>query len=736
MLKAIVAVGKSSVVRLRDAVAYRAISPSEVTRYLESLSGIDIVIYEEPSRETLDSIVGIEVPIAVLDSVGNSGVESLCVERGYAYTHSVADLQDAIESLTGKSVATHVRDEREIVEEDSLDDDIAGLFTEGDAEDTEVTEKRHSMNAGTISSVLNVNQYTAGDTQDSDQVEVVITSKAGLTATARDDESLLDSESEEALEEEDTGNEERVAELLSEIDSLKSQLSASYETIESLSSERESVESEYRDIKARVEKLLLDTKVTEVVIGGTDIEDYEQKIADLESELDNLRLQAVEVEELKRGLTELTEKVALKEREEVALRQEIETLRDNSEAEGLKVAVADSLSDRETVAELLRDAVEALTRYEKEAESLKSNAREASEYAKELKGSADALRTEISTLRGIVSEKEHRLVEQGEESERRISALTASRDSLNRELNRLKGELSGSSGLRERLEAAESALKTRDSEVASLRGQLSSGVKELNIKFRYGGRASLVPVFGGSSSGITATAVTIAKQLKGRTLLVDLDIVSPKVDSYLGVNPIKSGLDIQNQLLRTGLGSYLERGLDYFIANKREIITKITKRTDGTALDYLSGLYTSVSADKFITNDLGRLLDYLGGDYDYIVCDLGKIAGNEVQNQIIGSVCAGSGISVCVSQNDKSDARSLALRISGISLRGKLMWVLNFARSREMDGITSKCVGKSKYAYMMFDTEGFGARQTLDMLNGNREAVAELVREVSREAIR
>lgn len=731
MLKAIVAVGKSSVVRLRDAVAYRAISPSEVTRYLESLSGIDIVIYEEPSRETLDSIVGIEVPIAVLDSVGNSGVESLCVERGYAYTHSVADLQDAIESLTGKSVATHVRDEREIVEEDSLDDDIVGLFTEGDAEDTEVTEKRHSMNAGTISSVLNVNQYTAGDTED-DQVEVVITSKAGLSATTRDDESLLDSEAEEA-EEEDSGNAERVAELLSEIDSLKSQLSASYETIESLSSERESVESEYRDIKARVEKLLLDTKVTEVVIGGTDIEDYEQKIADLESELDNLRLQAVEVEELKRGLTELTEKVALKEREEVALRQEIETLRDNSEAEGLKVAVADSLSDRETVAGLLRDAVEALTRYEKEAESLKSNAREASEYAKELQGSADALRTEISTLRGIVSEKEHRLVEQGEDSERRISALTASRDSLNREINRLKGELSGSSSLRERLEAAESALKARDSEVASLRGQLSSGVKELNIKFRYGGRASIIPVFGGSSSGITATAVTIAKQLKGRTLLIDLDIVSPKVDSYLGVNPIKSGLDIQNQLLRTGLGSYLERGLDYFIANKREIITKITKRTDGTALDYLSGLYTSVSADKFITNDLGRLLDYLGGDYDYIVCDLGKIAGNEVQNQIIGSVCSGSGISVCVSQNDKSDARSLALRISGISLRGKLMWVLNFARSREMDGITSKCVGKSKYAYMMFDAEGFGARQTLDMLNGNREAVAELVREVSRE---
>lgn len=736
MLKAIVAVGKSSVIRLRDAVAYRAISPSEVTRYLESLSGIDIVIYEEPSRETLESIGGTEVPIAVLDSVGNSGVESLCVERGYAYTHSVADLQDAIESLTGKSVATHVRDEKEIVEDDSLDDDIAGLFTEGDAEDTEVTEKRHSMNAGTISSVLNVNQYTAGDTEDSDQVEVVITSKAGLTATARDDESLLDSESEEALEEEDTGNEERVAELLSEIDSLKSQLSASYETIESLSSERESVESEYRDIKARVEKLLLDAKVTEVVIGGTDIEDYEQKIADLESELDNLRLQAVEVEELKRGLSELTEKVALKGREEVALRQEIETLRDNSEAEGLKVAVADSLSDRETVAELLRDAVEALTRYEREAESLKSNAREASEYAKELKGSADALRTEISTLRGIVSEKEHRLVEQGEESERRISALTASRDSLNREINRLKGELSGSSSLRERLEATEIALKARDSEVASLRGRLSSGVKELNIKFRYGGRASLVPVFGGSSSGITATAVTIAKQLKGRTLLIDLDIVSPKVDSYLGVNPIKSGLDIQNQLLRTGLGSYLERGLDYFIANKREIITKITKRTDGTALDYLSGLYTSVSADKFITNDLGRLLDYLGGDYDYIVCDLGKIAGNEVQNQIIGSVCAGSGISVCVSQNDKSDARSLALRISGLSLRGKLMWVLNFARSREMDVITSKCVGKSKYAYMMFDAEGFGARQTLDMLNGNREAVAELVREVSREAVR
>lgn len=734
MLKAIVAVGKSSVVRLRDAVAYRAISPSEVTRYLESLSGIDIVIYEEPSRETLDSIVGTEVPIAVLDSAGNSGVESLCVERGYAYTHSVADLQDAIESLTGKSVATHVRDEREIVEEDSLDDDIVGLFTEGDAEDTEVTEKRHSMNAGTISSVLNVNQYTAGDTED-DQVEVVITSKAGLSATTRDDESLLDSEAEEA-EEEDSGSAERVAELLGEIDSLKSQLSASYETIESLSSERESVESEYRDIKARVEKLLLDTKVTEVVIGGTDIEDYEQKIADLESELDNLRLQAVEVEELKRGLTELTEKVALKEREEVALRHEIETLRDNSEAEGLKVAVADSLSDRETVAGLLRDAVEALTRYEREAESLKSNAREASEYAKELKGSADELRTEISTLRGIVSEKEHRLVEQGEESERRISALTASRDSLNREINRLKGELSGSSSLRERLEAAESALKARDSEVASLRGQLSSGIKELNIKFRYGGRASLVPVFGGSSSGITATAVTIAKQLKGRTLLVDLDIVSPKVDSYLGVNPIKSGLDIQNQLLRTGLGSYLERGLDYFIANKREIITKITKRTDGTALDYLSGLYTSVSADKFITNDLGRLLDYLGGDYDYIVCDLGKIAGNEVQNQIIGSVCAGSGISVCVSQNDKSDARSLALRISGLSLRGKLIWVLNFARSREMDGITSKCVGKSKYAYMMFDAEGFGARQTLDMLNGNREAVAELVREVSREAAR
>ena len=736
MLKAIVAVGKSSVLRLRDAVAYRAISPSEVTRYLESLSGIDIVIYEEPSREALDSIVGTEVPIAVLDSAGNSGVEELCVGRGYAYTHSVADLQDAIESLTGKSVATHVRDEREIVEDDSLDDDIVGLFTEGDAEDTEVTEKRHSMNAGTISSVLNVNQYTAGDTEDSDQVEVVITSKAGLTANARDDESLLDSESEEALEEEDTGNEERVAELLSEIDSLKSQLSASYETIESLSSERESVESEYRDIKARVEKLLLDTKVTEVVIGGTDIEDYEQKIADLESELDNLRLQAVEVEELKRGLTELTEKVALKEREEVALQHEIETLRDNSEAEGLKVAVADSLSDRETVAELLRDAVEALTRYEKEAESLKSNAREASEYAKELTGSADALRTEISTLRGIVSEKEHRLVEQGEDSERRISALTASRDSLNREVNRLKGELSGSSSLRERLEAAESALKARDSEVASLRGQLSSGIKELNIKFRYGGRASIIPVFGGSSSGITATAVTIAKQLKGRTLLIDLDIVSPKVDSYLGVNPIKSGLDIQNQLLRTGLGSYLERGLDYFIANKREIITKITKRTDGTALDYLSGLYTSVSADKFITNDLGRLLDYLGGDYDYIVCDLGKIAGNEVQNQIIGSVCAGSGISVCVSQNDKSDARSLALRISGLSLRGKLMWVLNFARSREMDGITSKCVGKSKYAYMMFDAGGFGARQTLDMLNGNREAVAELVREVSREAVR
>lgn len=174
------------------------------------------------------------------------------------------------------------------------------------------------------------------------------------------------------------------------------------------------------------------------------------------------------------------------------------------------------------------------------------------------------------------------------------------------------------------------------------------------IEITYNKEAVIVPVFGYSSDGITTMVMSLAELLSKRSqvLVIDLDINTPKVDTWVKIDPRVQGVPkVPNDMDSTALGLFLDKGLDIVQDNFARFIMPV-KSTKSGSLSYFSGSYKSRDPNKILAANFAGLFDILGDRFDYIIADLGKIGANPVNDRLIKAVIDASEIGIAFVNND------------------------------------------------------------------------------------
>ena len=332
------------------------------------------------------------------------------------------------------------------------------------------------------------------------------------------------------------------------------------------------------------------------------------------------------------------------------------------------------------------------------------------------------------------SNEVHRFEAMGaDEMQENMLALEESNSTLAEEIGKLRRD---ADELARQLKDKDFTINNLGEEKKSLEIALKAAAKRMGagesmkIKCDYSGKAFVLPVFGSGSFGITSTAVSLAYELKGNVLIMDFDIVNPKIDTWYGKNPLNKNLpDIDNDMKKTAFGALVEKGTDYVIRNRLEIVTTVSenKKTENR-VDYFSGIYTRVDMFKLLAVDFSELLTYFGNEYDYIVVDLGRIGGSEITNALIRMFNEISFKNILVALHDGADCRTLSIRAQTERInRSKSIWALNIAKSDKMTTLMKNSISTSKYVIFGRDMKIYGERVPYNRVGILKDRLKQLV---------
>ena len=239
-----------------------------------------------------------------------------------------------------------------------------------------------------------------------------------------------------------------------------------------------------------------------------------------------------------------------------------------------------------------------------------------------------------------------------------------------------------------------------------------------------GGRAKIVNVFGASSSGITSLAYTIAQKLASHSnvLLMDLDISTPKLDSYFKKQAEVKIPGIPNQT--TALELFLTQGIDRVWANATVLIPQVAPNNKNGKLWWFTGLYKRLDETALLTADWNSLFKKISNSFDYIIVDCGKITGNGAHYQLVQNISKVAYRSIAISGTNFSDVRSL-LSLMGNMPRNNLVYVINQILSvNDISTPVKNLLGNLKRYDIPFSQGSIGKRQSMmldKMLRGRIE---------------
>lgn len=287
---------------------------------------------------------------------------------------------------------------------------------------------------------------------------------------------------------------------------------------------------------------------------------------------------------------------------------------------------------------------------------------------------------------------------------------------LSRESEQAKNE---NNTLRVQLEASKTQCKNLNEAVQALSGASGTGVSMLmdtTVKpIAYAGRAQIIPVFGSGSFGITTTAMSLAYKLctTSRVLYMDLDLVSPRADSWFGKMPMISGIPgVQgNGLNDTGMGIFFNKGISVVSAYLDNIIIKGCEVTKGGGIDYISGCYARIEQSKISNADFTTLLSLLSTRYNYIVIDMGRLGNNETSDSLIKAITDISFRSIVVTTSDRFEVRDFKSKLveNKINL-SKLAWLLNMCESTTVEDKVKQHISPIGFGIMLNDPSMRGNR--------------------------
>lgn len=265
-----------------------------------------------------------------------------------------------------------------------------------------------------------------------------------------------------------------------------------------------------------------------------------------------------------------------------------------------------------------------------------------------------------------------------------VAALKLERDRATAELAKAR-----SAALKEAERAETLTASARSLSQVALRG---SQVSALPL-FNYTAKALIITVFGNGSTGISSSAVSLAKMLgvNARTVLVDFDLMCTDLEGRFGsrINPLVKLDDGDVSGKNTAMGLFIDRGKDFFASHYAELVVRIDSNKAGI-LDYLPGFYAKPDLFMLTQADYTTLLNFLGGRYDYIVIDAGKIGCSEIGDQILHNLCLCSFRSLIVTDASVEKARAMRLKLNDVfgpadirKVIERCVWLTNRAPKRE-----------------------------------------------------
>lgn len=266
--------------------------------------------------------------------------------------------------------------------------------------------------------------------------------------------------------------------------------------------------------------------------------------------------------------------------------------------------------------------------------------------------------------------------------------LKVANEKMQKQLMDLQGKYAQ---LENRSRTAVSNYKALEDQNKNLQGIINSsigGSGEVKLPMiAYTGKAKIYPVYGIGSFGISTTAASLVNRLQGRTLFIDMDLAAPKGDVWFQTYPGTTGIPgIGEGLRSTAMSIFFELGFDKFRQFYDNIVkTKIKTKSGST--DCLYGTYAKPSTQKIMKADIQGLLNFLGGLYDNIVIDMGKIGSSEVTDQLIRIITNISERAFFITPSNKLDIQNLALpklKILGIH-SSKIIWIVNMSKTTSID---------------------------------------------------
>ena len=303
MLCTVIKVSKSSKIRLKNTKAYRAINFQELDYYIENYKDINVIIIEGASEDDFERAkkcreTTVTKVLAYSESEVSDDLKAKYKEIGIEYLVGLVSLQDYIEDTLNVEVATHkrVRDTKviEIAEVDgesgkSGSDSGMDLFSDTaekeEAKEKDADEARRKYQEELEESLRAIRENTEIVSEETEEdednnISVTITSKDDLVKDI--DESLLFEEETQKEEENIRATNEELEKVIRdrdvEIERLDKQLSITLEKLANLSKIREVIEREKKDIENKLNSIMIDDDVTEVIIGALDRSGYEEKI--------------------------------------------------------------------------------------------------------------------------------------------------------------------------------------------------------------------------------------------------------------------------------------------------------------------------------------------------------------------------------------------------------------------------------------------------------------------------
>lgn len=474
-------------------------------------------------------------------------------------------------------------------------------------------------------------------------------------------------------------------------------------------------------------------KEKDIYISEEKLREKESLIASLEKERDTL-LGSIELDrELssikEKGIAGLESIIEELERNNYAKEVEIRTL------EADKYELRNKLEDyRNTIDEKV-SLLEKLQNELKDCESeknvimteLDTFRRAGNEDLEKIKIEKIELMTEVEKLNSSSVYMDKEIQQLGDKCSSLNEEMSKKEIDYNIRINELLSDRLSIDDVRREYDDIVKSLRGSNNELRKINEQLMCEAQSHkdSLMEEYHGKARVIPVMGSGSYGVTIVAVSMAKKLSDyKVLLIDADMISPKIDRWIGVSPILKDIDDVEVSMRTGLGVIAVKGSDYINNNT---ITKRWIQTRDGCVDYLSGMYKVFDTDK-LTLEISKVLNIFGDYYDYIIIDCGKLGLSEAGDKINVYADSIAYKTVVVVIKDNADIRNMAMRINhyGLNIKNHV-WVLNFADDTIVDKSIQETIKGAKITILPKDMSIYGSVITLDKVNIIRDRLSILV---------